>query len=1296
MADAAADQAREHDPYHAPLAADADGTAFAEADALAADGAESEADERGRLAAVLSARLSLAELRALAASRAAGPRRLELDAQSRDWNREFQELVDELRHDESILDQEQRFARLSRLARDFRSTAELLGKLIISERHLARKTIAPLEGVGGVAGGVKYLSHNILFKFPVERRDLGLDEEGAFKTAGHELRGFGAVYRALGPDIDVRVPLSCLVEYRGYRLLAMSLLPIGPETLLHGSSDAARTFSRDSEGALSGMLAQLATVLNLREHSVRDAQGAAQQVALAFDTEGHRGRDYRYYLIDLHRLFPPEPVWRQRAGDASPAAAARPEAGLMLVRMMRPELVRASDRPLVNDVFVCDAEQKRDLEEAHRRLIDTVIPEFARALDSKDRSSDEFQHLTSYLHQAGINVRHLGRVRAHLRAQEWRDLALVEMVARTLKNLLRRDMRRSMATLDNLSAERFRLLSIEAANRAFAPSRAQAEFWREELMSELERRFPEGLARAEREDLRAAAEPLMPAIFVKFVEYAGLVLDRNLVARLRAVLDSLAAPLLAATAEGSESARAVAATPAAGASTVPVAAAAAAAASSHDFDWDGEEKAKGASTTPLPHPRRSKSGSASRASPSPAARANPLVAGRVFARGTSRNGLPGAHTVVPAAAHGAGAIGNGGDCDESANVGSNAERKSAELTAAAQWRALWPLEEVHVTDIVERVKEMNIVPYAEGTVLFIRSRRKKRGQTARQREAEAEARVLEAEAHHSAELARERFEEALRCNRNDWATLCNYGFLMDAVFSDRVGALRLYEASLRANPLHVRSWYYLALMHMQMNAFDEAERAFRRAIEVSRGAHANSLKDFGRMLMQLGRAEEAQAYVQRALVVCPVHTRSLHLLMLWRLRAGRYEEALELALRAARSGQGDADTRRDGQRKFVSLARARARIEVLIAQGKLRRHRTDPAAGEPPARSIARARELLQTAMTVWPRCVALLLEYALLLDEHFGESAVECEFAFLRAVEVATEVLTAPVPWVTASAAAADDGPASSSALAEVEQAQSRAALPLRLGRAASDAVSSPLSNGADAMRNVMEPGLLMRSSSAPAAEPSIEAVRAARAQLRDALESVAAAAARPGSATEAKFRMTAAEEALSVGAFFADFLLRRRAATRGDVAREWLVAIVSEWRRGRPLYSAALAQLANAAARGGLPEAEAVRNAVPAVLKRGRVDTRPWILAAQGPFANSVEVDTDSPDRQDIMALVHAMLYNDEAAASKSEQGRTDPDRGGGDEGPDASRQGRGARKGGTRGTRYHASGVRRQPSQ
>jgi hypothetical protein len=176
----------------------------------------------------------------------------------------------------------------------------------------------------------------------------------------------------------------------------------------------------------------------------------------------------------------------------------------------------------------------------------------------------------------------------------------------------------------------------------------------------------------------------------------------------------------------------------------------------------------------------------------------------------------------------------------------------------------------------------------------------------------------------------------------------------------------------------------------------------------------------------------------------------------------------------------------------------------------------------------------------------------------------------------------------------------------------------------------------------------------------------------------------------------MTAAEEALSVGAFFADFLLRRRAATRGDVAREWLVAIVSEWRRGRPLYSAALAQLANAAARGGLPEAEAVRNAVPAVLKRGRVDTRPWILAAQGPFANSVEVDTDSPDRQDIMALVHAMLYNDEAAASKSEQGRTDPDRGGGDEGPDASRQGRGARKGGTRGTRYHASGVRRQPSQ
>jgi hypothetical protein len=61
--------------------------------------------------------------------------------------------------------------RLRNLANDFVSVAEQYGRIIISERHLpnADKTIRPV-GVGGVAGGDKYIAQGILFKFAVDTR----------------------------------------------------------------------------------------------------------------------------------------------------------------------------------------------------------------------------------------------------------------------------------------------------------------------------------------------------------------------------------------------------------------------------------------------------------------------------------------------------------------------------------------------------------------------------------------------------------------------------------------------------------------------------------------------------------------------------------------------------------------------------------------------------------------------------------------------------------------------------------------------------------------------------------------------------------------------------------------------------------------------------------------------------------------------------------------------------------------------------------------------------------------------
>ncbi len=82
--------------------------------------------------------------------------------------------------------------------------------------------------------------------------------EDAAKIAGHELKGCadflfvsvralltllaicscGCYYNAAIPGLAV--PLMCLVDYKGFRLIAITLLPIDRTTLVGGTADAGR------------------------------------------------------------------------------------------------------------------------------------------------------------------------------------------------------------------------------------------------------------------------------------------------------------------------------------------------------------------------------------------------------------------------------------------------------------------------------------------------------------------------------------------------------------------------------------------------------------------------------------------------------------------------------------------------------------------------------------------------------------------------------------------------------------------------------------------------------------------------------------------------------------------------------------------------------------------------------------------------------------------------------------------------------------------------------------------------
>jgi hypothetical protein len=119
-----------------------------------------------------------------------------------------------------------------------------------------------------VAGGLKYICRGILFKFAVDAQGLyGYDDAAAATVAGHELKGFQAYFNLRISRLCF--PLMALVDYRGtvcahthttlwhvmftrfddtavgFRLIAMSLLPLTANTLVYGSSDGGNTVHDD-------------------------------------------------------------------------------------------------------------------------------------------------------------------------------------------------------------------------------------------------------------------------------------------------------------------------------------------------------------------------------------------------------------------------------------------------------------------------------------------------------------------------------------------------------------------------------------------------------------------------------------------------------------------------------------------------------------------------------------------------------------------------------------------------------------------------------------------------------------------------------------------------------------------------------------------------------------------------------------------------------------------------------------------------------------------------------------------
>ncbi|KYR00520.1 Histidine kinase A [Tieghemostelium lacteum] len=392
---------------------------------------------------------------------------------AKDWNTEFQNLVNS--------DKIEGYRDLSKLAHDFVYTAKIYGKVIISELTLPLhlKTIKPIN-IGGIAGGYKYICLGILFKLALDSQGLYVGDQNAMKAAGHELKGLMSYYNC---QIDgLHHPLMALIDYRGYRLVAMSLLPITNDTIVYGSSDGGTTVHSDSE-IFNQRMKEAARILNLKGHMVgRDQQKLLYSCG---DIEGHVGLDGKAYLLDFARVFPPQMKIIENAPPSH------------LYELIRPELVKSNPKPLSSDALTgwgkfdqMAPEHNYEVKEASFRLLLKVIPDFAKTIDIMDNSEKRELHLTQELHRVGINCRHLGMIRRNVTCKSMRKTLLSEIMARTMKCEIMSNFRSKMKTADTPSEEPFKEVVVSYMNKIFKfDDKDGKKTWPKSLKKSIEKKF---------------------------------------------------------------------------------------------------------------------------------------------------------------------------------------------------------------------------------------------------------------------------------------------------------------------------------------------------------------------------------------------------------------------------------------------------------------------------------------------------------------------------------------------------------------------------------------------------------------------------------------------------------------------------------------------------------------------------------------------------------------------------------------------------------------------------------------
>ncbi|OMJ73494.1 hypothetical protein SteCoe_27794 [Stentor coeruleus] len=380
------------------------------------------------------------------------------------WDYRYQGLLDEFMNvyqDDDIIDIG---IKVFKLIGIFREASIHAAKVVINDLQLPaeRRKVKKIQDS-------MFIYQNLLLYLSCEQSNAVQS-----KYLGHEFRASDILqdavfFLAKTADFPVRVPLSSIVDFKGFRAYVVAVIPLDTElTVIHGlkTQDYYQT-----ENALYTHLNSLTELLNIKSAPFQWEGGIVPVGYLSVFTQFHESLGYSK-IEDLENYTDStSQIYITRVSEILPLDMDFSNPPLEFVNRLRPEFFSDYHIPLTSNAcinFTQEGIEEDDYEicEASLKVRTEKISEIIELLDSLTIMPIDSRSLTQALHANGINCRYLGLIVNRTALPHIKDLCLVEIVGRTCKRLLFQQLADLM--LENTESEENPLENTRKTNEDYA------------------------------------------------------------------------------------------------------------------------------------------------------------------------------------------------------------------------------------------------------------------------------------------------------------------------------------------------------------------------------------------------------------------------------------------------------------------------------------------------------------------------------------------------------------------------------------------------------------------------------------------------------------------------------------------------------------------------------------------------------------------------------------------------------------------------------------------------------------